>query len=74
MTTDVKTITVIGLGYVGLPLAVEFCKSRPVTGFDIKVVLEKSQLVGIDPWESLMQESAEFSRLANITTDAAMRS
>ena len=35
MTTDVKTIAVIGLGYVGLPLAVEFGKSRPVIGFDI---------------------------------------
>jgi UDP-N-acetyl-D-glucosamine/UDP-N-acetyl-D-galactosamine dehydrogenase len=27
---------VIGLGYVGLPLAVEFAKKYPVTGFDIK--------------------------------------
>jgi len=35
MKTDVKTIAVIGLGYVGLPLAVEFGKSRPVIGFDI---------------------------------------
>ncbi len=30
-----KTIAVIGLGYVGLPLAVEFGKYRPVIGFDI---------------------------------------
>ena len=30
-----KTIEVIGLGYVGLPLAVEVGKSRPVIGFDI---------------------------------------
>lgn len=28
-------IAIIGLGYVGLPLAVEFGKQRPVTGFDI---------------------------------------
>ena len=28
-------IAVIGLGYVGLPLAVEFCKHLPVVGFDI---------------------------------------
>jgi UDP-N-acetyl-D-glucosamine/UDP-N-acetyl-D-galactosamine dehydrogenase len=35
MTTHVKTIAVIGLGYVGLPLAVEFGKARPVIGFDI---------------------------------------
>ncbi|WP_428623801.1 nucleotide sugar dehydrogenase [Sedimenticola sp.] len=30
-----STIAVIGLGYVGLPLAVEFGKVRPVVGFDI---------------------------------------
>ena len=30
------SIAVIGLGYVGLPLAVEFAKKYPVTGFDIK--------------------------------------
>jgi UDP-N-acetyl-D-glucosamine/UDP-N-acetyl-D-galactosamine dehydrogenase len=31
-----KTLAVIGLGYVGLPLAVEFGKRRPVIGFDVK--------------------------------------
>lgn len=30
-----KKISIIGLGYVGLPLAVEFGKVRPVIGFDI---------------------------------------
>ncbi len=30
-----KKIAIIGLGYVGLPLAVEFGKLRPVLGFDI---------------------------------------
>ena len=28
-------VAVVGLGYVGLPLAVEFGKKRPVSGFDI---------------------------------------
>lgn len=28
-------ITIVGLGYVGLPLAVEFAKKYPVVGFDI---------------------------------------
>lgn len=32
-----KKIAIIGLGYVGLPLAVEFGKNRPVIGFDINV-------------------------------------
>jgi len=30
-----KGIAVIGLGYVGLPLAAEFGKKRRVIGFDI---------------------------------------
>lgn len=30
-----KKIAIIGLGYVGLPLAVEFGKHRPILGFDI---------------------------------------
>lgn len=30
-----KKIAIIGLGYVGLPLAVQFGKTRPVIGFDI---------------------------------------
>ncbi|OZB36473.1 MAG: Vi polysaccharide biosynthesis protein VipA/TviB [Halothiobacillus sp. 14-56-357] len=30
-----QTIAIIGLGYVGLPIAVEFGKIRPVIGFDI---------------------------------------
>ncbi|MBG0781418.1 MAG: Vi polysaccharide biosynthesis UDP-N-acetylglucosamine C-6 dehydrogenase TviB [Bacteroidales bacterium] len=32
---DQKKIAIIGLGYVGLPLAVEFGKIRPTVGFDI---------------------------------------
>src|SRR5690554_1810739 len=32
---DQSKIAVIGLGYVGLPLAVEFAKKFPVVGFDI---------------------------------------
>ncbi len=35
MTSNTKRIAIIGLGYVGLPLAVEFGKHRPVVGFDI---------------------------------------
>jgi UDP-N-acetyl-D-galactosamine dehydrogenase len=35
MNLDNAKIAIIGLGYVGLPLAVEFGKKRPVLGFDI---------------------------------------
>jgi UDP-N-acetyl-D-galactosamine dehydrogenase len=36
MQLDDRKIAVIGLGYVGLPLALEFAKTRPVVGFDIR--------------------------------------
>ena len=35
MQKDQLTIAIVGLGYVGLPLAVEFGKKRNVIGFDI---------------------------------------
>ncbi|WP_229512577.1 nucleotide sugar dehydrogenase [Massilia sp. AB1] len=35
MDISKKKIAILGLGYVGLPLAVEFGKIRPVLGFDI---------------------------------------
>ena len=41
-------IAVIGLGYVGLPLAVEFGKHRPVIGFDINAERIASLRKGID--------------------------
>lgn len=44
-----KKICVIGLGYVGLPLAVEFAKKRPVVGFDIKPQRIKELNEGHDP-------------------------
>ena len=35
MSEHLEKVAVIGLGYVGLPLAVEFGKQQPVVGFDI---------------------------------------
>ena len=37
MTINTFNLGIIGLGYVGLPLAVEFGKVIPVQGFDINV-------------------------------------
>ena len=34
-TKSKKLLSVVGLGYVGLPLAVEFAKNREVVAFDI---------------------------------------
>jgi UDP-N-acetyl-D-galactosamine dehydrogenase len=43
-----KTLAIIGLGYVGLPLAVEFGKHRPVIGFDIDAKRIEQLQVGVD--------------------------
>lgn len=54
---DIK-IAIIGLGYVGLPLAVEFGRNRPVIGFDINRQRIEALNAGIDStleisWEEL---------------------
>jgi UDP-N-acetyl-D-galactosamine dehydrogenase len=36
VSLDSVRVAVVGLGYVGLPLAVEFAKHFPTTGFDLK--------------------------------------
>ena len=41
-------VAVIGLGYVGLPLAVEFGKKRPVLGFDINEERVAQLRLGVD--------------------------
>lgn len=41
-------IAIIGLGYVGLPLAIEFAKKYKVLGFDIKVSRVKELIEGED--------------------------
>ena len=45
--SEVK-IAVIGLGYVGLPLAVAFAKRFPVLGFDINSNRVKELETGVD--------------------------
>lgn len=41
-------IAVIGLGYVGLPLAIEFGKIRPVVGFDVSTTRIAQLQAGVD--------------------------
>lgn len=53
-----KKIAVIGLGYVGLPIALEFAKHVPVIGFDIKPDRVDMMKNGKDPSNEL--ESKEF--------------
>jgi len=53
-----KTLAVIGLGYVGLPIALEFAKKIKVIGFDINAERVEMMRNKIDPSQEL--ESAAF--------------
>lgn len=53
-----KKMAVIGLGYVGLPIALEFARKMSVIGFDIKEDRVDLMKKGIDPSNEL--ESKDF--------------
>jgi len=63
-----KKISVIGLGYVGLPLALEFANKYSVIGFDINEERVKMMQQGIDPSEEL-ESSAFHGKDIIYTTD-----
>jgi UDP-N-acetyl-D-galactosamine dehydrogenase len=52
-------LSVIGLGYVGLPIALEFAKKIKVVGFDIKPERIELMKKGIDPSNELTPDSFE---------------
>jgi len=64
-------LAVIGLGYVGLPLAVEFGKKRSVTGFDVNARRIAELQAGVD--HTLETDAAELAEARHLTftTDAA---
>lgn len=49
-------LAVIGLGYVGLPIALEFAKKISVIGFDINPKRVEMMKQGIDPSKELVKE------------------
>lgn len=49
-------LSVIGLGYVGLPIALEFAKKIKVVGFDIKPERVELMKKGIDPSNELVAD------------------
>ena len=72
MNLQDKTIAIIGLGYVGLPLAVEFGKVRPVIGFDINSQRIAELQGGKDHTLECSREElaqARFLRFSFTTTD-----
>ena len=65
---DLK-LAVIGLGYVGLPLAVEFGKVRPVVGYDIDVSRVAELVNGIDRTREVSAEELRDAISLVISTD-----
>ena len=63
------TVAVIGLGYVGLPLVVEFGKRMRTIGFDISVSKVESCLKGVDPSRELPDEQMRAGINAEYTAD-----
>lgn len=54
-----KKLAVIGLGYVGLPIALEFAKKLSVIGFDINEERIKLMGKGVDPSNELPKDAFE---------------
>lgn len=64
-TLNDAPIAVIGLGYVGLPLAVEFGKKRKVVGFDINAARIAELRAGKD--NTLEVDAAEMAAAAHLS-------
>ncbi len=67
-----NTVAVIGLGYVGLPLVVEFGKQMRTIGFDIAKHKVQACLRGTDPSRELSDAEMALATHAVYTDDPAM--
>jgi UDP-N-acetyl-D-glucosamine/UDP-N-acetyl-D-galactosamine dehydrogenase len=67
--TDSTTIAVVGLGYVGLPLAVEFGKQYPTIGFDLSQAKIDAYRRGIDPTGEVSGSELAAARKLEVTSD-----
>jgi len=65
---DIK-LGIIGLGYVGLPLALEFSKNRKVIGFDLKKNRIEELNSGIDKNLEFSKEEIQNSKQLNFTNN-----
>lgn len=71
MNLDDRTVAVIGLGYVGLPLAVEFGKRRDVIGFDIKAERVSDLRQGLDRTLECTPEALAEAKYLRFSADAS---
>lgn len=65
------TIAVVGLGYVGLPLAVEFGKKFRTIGFDLSQAKIDSYKRYIDPTGEVSTEDLKAATQLTVSTDAS---
>ena len=70
-STSVPIIAVIGLGYVGLPLAVEFGKRRPVIGFDVNEARIADLSAGRDQTREVAPDELADATHLSLTTNPA---
>jgi UDP-N-acetyl-D-galactosamine dehydrogenase len=63
------TIAVVGLGYVGLPLAVEFGKKYPTIGFDLSAAKVDAYRRHVDPTGEVSTEELKAAAQLRPTTD-----
>ncbi|WP_238536842.1 nucleotide sugar dehydrogenase [Methylococcus capsulatus] len=68
MNPDNVRIAIIGLGYVGLPLAVEFGKHFPTLGFDLKQARIDELRAGLDSTLETTPDDLEAARHLGYTT------
>ncbi len=68
-TVIMGVIGVVGLGYVGLPLAVEFGKKVPTVGFDLMQEKVDAYRRHVDPTGEVSSEDLKAARLLDATTD-----
>ena len=68
MTLSETKLAIIGLGYVGLPLAVEFGKKMDVMGFDINLKRINELVSGVDSTLETSKEELADAKLLNYTT------
>ena len=71
MQLDSSKIAIIGLGYVGLPLAVEFGKIRPVVGFDISAARIAELRSGQDSTLEVAPADLQSARQLTFSSDLA---
>ena len=64
-----QVVAVVGLGYVGLPLAVEFGKKSKTIGFDLSASKIENYKKFIDPTGEVSTEQLKAAQYLEVTTD-----